>query len=447
MPNRSQVIVVVLAALAVIGVAYHLYWTPEHPAAESSRQDAQPILWTCPMHPQLQRSEKGTCPSCGMPLVKTSSERDSKARSGAPDRAGHVQTDSAIDQIKLRPEDVQRMGITTEAVEERSLSRELEFDGKVELAESHLVKLSSHVAGRIEEMQVNATGQTVTQGNALYSIYSPFLVTAQEEYLLALSNRQKLKPSPYAEVQLNAQDLVEASRKRLSFGGLTEAQIRQIELTGLVKDRISILAPLAGTIITKHVTTGSYVQQGDPVYTVADLSTLWFVAQVPEHEISWIRLGQEVEATVISSPGEVVRGKVTFVDPVVDPQTRTVRVRTEVRNPQGRLKPEMLGRVKARSSPSKPFLTIPSSAVIEASPLPLAYVEKGAGEFAARQIRVGLLTADRAAVLQGLEKGERVVVRGSFFIDSQRQLRRGARVLWESSRELEARKPGQPQAP
>src|SRR4030095_4071222 len=119
-------------------------------------------------------------------------------------------------------------------------------------------------------------------------------------------------------------------------------------LTGLVKDRISILAPLTGTIITKHVTTGSYVQQGDPVYTVADLSTLWFVAQVPEHEISWIRLGQDVEASVISSPGEVVRGKVAFVDPVVDPQTRTVKVRTEIRNPKRRLKPEMLGRIKTR---------------------------------------------------------------------------------------------------
>lgn len=433
----------ILAAVCVTGVAYVVFRDSGRSGVHPAASQGNAAIWTCPMHPQLQRTEKGACPSCGMPLVRASAH----PKPGAADQPMQHEAIPATDRVKLRPEDVHRMGIVTEAAKERSLARELEVHGKVEVAETQLVTLSSHAAGRIEEMQVNATGQTVTQGQVLYSIYSPSLVTAQEEYLLALNHRQGLKASPYAEVQLNAQDLVEASRRRLSLAGLTDDQIRHIELTGQVQERMSIVAPLAGTVITKHVTTGSYVQQGDPIYTVADLATLWFVAQVPEHDIAWVQAGQDVEASVISSPGEVFRGRVTFVEPVVDPQTRTVRVRTEVRNPRHRLKPEMLGRVRIRSTSSKPLLTVPATAVIQASPHPVVYVETAPGEFAARQVQTGLVTTEHTAVLQGLESGEKVVVRGSFFIDSQRQLRRGANVLWESSKELEAREPGRPQAP
>jgi membrane fusion protein, copper/silver efflux system len=442
MSNRPQSVVVVLAVTAVVLFAFYQYWLPKKPSVQSSSIVGSDGLWSCPMHPQLLRSEKGTCPSCGMPLVKVSSIANSTDKERPSSRQ-----DPLTDPITLRPEEMARLAITTQRVEQRLLARELEVDGKIEPDESRLVTIPSRVAGRIEKMYVNVTGQAIAKGEPLYSIYSPSLVAGQEEYLLALSNRRKLQSSPYAEVQENALELVEASRRRLTLAGLTTEQVHQLEQAGNAQDQISFQARLAGTVIKRHVVEGTYVEKGDPIYTLADLSKLWMIARVPEHQISWITLGQRVSATTFSNPGEIFSGQVAFVDPVVDPETRTIRVRTEISNPHLKLKPEMFGRVKIRSTSSKPALTIPGSAVIDASPLPLVYVEKGNGVFVARQVRVGLVTPDYVAILDGLVEGERVVARGNFFIDSQRQLRRGASVLWGSSKEIEAKEPTRPTAP
>jgi membrane fusion protein, copper/silver efflux system len=347
----------------------------------------------------------------------------------------------------LNPADVARLAIATQEAEPRRLVSEFEVDGAVDPDEARLVAVPSRVAGRIEKMFVNVTGQNVNRGEPLYSIYSPSLVVSQEEYLLALNNRQRLQSSPYAQVQENAVQLVEASRKRLDFAGLTEAQIRLLEQTGHTQDEVTFQATMAGTVMKKHVVEGNYVEQGDPIYTLADLSKVWMVARVPEHEISWVTRGQKVRITIVSIPGEIFSGEVTFIDPVVDPETRTVKVRAEIANSHRKLKPGMFGRVKIRSSSLKPFLSIPSSAVIDATPLPLVYVDKGNGLFVARPVRVGQVTTEYIAVLDGLEEGERVVVHGNFFIDSQRQLHRGSGVLWGNSKEIEAKEPTRPQAP
>ncbi len=443
MSNRPQSIIVILAISAVVAFAYYQYRLPHKTSVQSSDRVLSQTLWTCPMHPQLLRSEKGTCPSCGMSLVKVTSGLNSNDK----ERIGPLSLqDSVIDQIILRPEDMARMAIATQPVELRSLEKDFEADGKIEPDETQLAAIATRVAGRIEKMYANVTGQVITKGEPLYSIYSPFLVTGQEEYLLALNSRRKLQPSPYAEAQLNALELVEAARKRLVSAGLTNEQVHELEQTGHVQDQVTFHAATAGTVLKKHVVEGSYVAQGDPIYSLADLSRVWMIARVPEYEISWITLGQNVQATTFSYSGEVFVGKVAFIDPVVDPETRTVRVRTEISNSHHKLKPEMFGRVRIRSS-SKPVLTIPVSAVIDASPLPLVYVEKGNGLFIARQIRVGLRTPDSVAVLDGLREGERVVARGNFLIDSQRQLHRGASVLWGSSKEIEAKESVRPQVP
>jgi len=442
MSKRPQSIVVVLAVTAVVLFACYEYWLPKKPSSPSPSITASEGRWTCPMHPQLLRSEKGTCPSCGMPLVKV----PSSANSTDKERPLSLQN-SGSEQVTLRPEEVARLAITTQRAQQRLLSRELEVDGRIEPDESRLITVPTRVSGRIEKMYVSVTGQAIAKGEPLYSIYSPSLVTGQEEYLLALSNRRKLQPSPYAEVQQNALELVEAARRRLVLSGLTAEQVHQLEQAGTAQDQITFQAGLAGTIIKKHVVEGTYVEQGDPIYTLADLSKVWMIARVPEHDISWISLGQKVSATTFSDPGEIFSGQVAFVDPVVDAETRTIRVRTEISNPHHKLKPEMFGRVKIGSTFSKPALTVPSSAVIDASPLPLVYVEQSDGLFVARPVKVGLETSDYVAILDGLVEGERVVVRGNFLIDSQRQLRKGASALWGSSKEIETKKPTRPTAP
>src|SRR5262249_18863834 len=269
----------------------------------------------------LRRAEKGTCPSCGMPLVQVNPNPIStdKQRSFSLPHA-------AIDQVRLAPEEVARLAITTEKAERRLLGRELEVDGKVDADEERLVAVPSRVAGRIEKMYVAVSGQTIRKGERLYSIYSPSLVAAQEEYLLALSNRQRLQSSPYAQVQESALQLVEAARKRLAFAGFTADQIHQLEQAGRAQDEVTFQATMAGTVLKKHVVQGTYVEQGDPIYTLADLSKVWVLARVPEHEISWIAVGQKVQVTIVSLPEEAFSGEVTFIDPVVDSETRTIRV-------------------------------------------------------------------------------------------------------------------------
>ena len=441
MPNRPQRIVVVMAVTAVVLFAMYQYWPSRRSFGRLSNVNSE-ARWSCPMHPQLQRAEKGTCPSCGMPLVRIAPNDNSIDK-----QQPLSLPDSAIDQIKVAPEEVARLAITTQKAEQRLLVREFEVDGKVDADEERLVAVPSRVAGRIEKMYVGVTGQTIHKGDPLYLIYSPSLVAFQEEYLLALSNRQRLQSSPYAQVQENALQLVEAARKRLAFAGFTAEQVHQLEQAGHTQDEVTFQATMAGTVMKKHVVQGTYVEQGDPIYTLADLSKVWVLARVPEHEISWITVGQKVRITIVSLPAEIFSGAVTFIDPVVDPETRTVRVRTEISNYYHKLKPEMFGRVKIRSVSSKPVLSIPGSALIDASPLPLVYVEKENGFFVARQVTVGQETPEYIAILDGLAEGERVVVRGNFFVDSQRQLHKGSSVLWGSAKEIEGKEPIRPQAP
>ncbi len=439
--SQSQMIVVLVAVLSAIGFGYYLYRSPSE---RLFKQEGSPVRWTCAMHSQVVRYEAGSCPVCGMPLVRASGDLHS-----SPDRtdwrASQQHSPPLVGQVILNPEDVRRLGIDTQAVESRSLVREIEAEGKIEPNETRLFRVAAYVTGRVEQMDVASTGQTVSQGDPLYSIYSPSLVSAQEEYLLALVNRRKVQPSPYAEVQRNAEELAEAGRQRLLLWGLTENQIGKLEQTGQAQQQITFHAPTNGTVLVKHVVEGTYVEQGAPIYTLADLSSVWMIARVPEVDIAWIKLGQPAQATTFSYPGESFSGKVAFIDPVVDPETRTIGVRTEISNVHRKLKPEMFGRLKIRSTPYSATMAVPVSAIISSSPLPVVYVARGNGLFEARPVKTGFQTLEYAAIVSGLENGEQVVVNGNFFIDSQRQIRRGSSVHWEGSKEVEP--PTRPRTP
>jgi Cu(I)/Ag(I) efflux system membrane fusion protein len=282
-----------------------------HAPAAATAASAQ--IWTCSMHPQIRQDHPGRCPICGMDLVP--------AASGAPGAAGVTLSESA-----------QRVAsIEVAAVARRPLEHELRTVGRIDFAEPLLAYLTARVAARIERVYADFTGTAVAQGDHLVDIYSPELVVAQQELLFGGPN-------------------AEAAREKLRLLGVTDKQLADIEAEGTPRSVLTLHAPIGGTVIEKSVREQMYVQVGDPLYTIADLSTVWLFADIYEFELPWVAVGQAVEVTIEGAPGESFGGTVAFVEPVVREATRTVRVRVNLPNPEGRLRPGMFAHATIRAA-------------------------------------------------------------------------------------------------
>jgi Cu(I)/Ag(I) efflux system membrane fusion protein len=256
-------------------------------------------------------------------------------------------------------------------------------------------------------------------------IYSPDLVSAQQEYLLALNTYEKLRSSSLDEPTQNSKSLLEASKARLLLWGITENQIAELEKTKKVKTHLVIYSPASGTVIEKFVREGMYVMEGENLYDIANLNNVWMFADVYESEISGVKIGQEVEVQTQAYPDEIFAGRISFIEPVLNPTTRTAKIRADFPNPQHMLKPEMYVEVKIKSEQSRNCLTIPSSAVINTGHMVMAWVEKEPNVFVPRDVKLGEKLGDYYVVLDGLAEGEMVVSQGGFLIDSEAQLRAG----------------------
>ena len=283
--------------------------------------------WTCSMHPQIRQPGPGQCPICGMDLI--------------PVAAPAVGDSLGPRQLRLSPAAQQLASIQTAPVKRRFAPVETRMVGKIAVDETQVRSITAWVAGRIDRLYVDYTGVRVEEGDHIAYLYSPELLTAQEELIQALRAGERLVDSG-TSVGQTAQAMVAAAREKLRLLGLKEEQIARIERERQASDHLTIYAPTGGVVIEKHLSEGAYVQTGTPIYTIADLSRLWLELRVYESDLSWIHFGQAVEFSAEAYPGEVFSGQISFVDPVLDERTRTVRVRVNVANEQGRLKPGML---------------------------------------------------------------------------------------------------------
>ncbi len=370
-------------------------------------------IWTCSMHPQIQQPKPGKCPLCGMDLIPVSSEEE----------------EVGFNQLKLSENAIKLAEIRTVPVERREIEMVIRMSGKVAFNETNVANITSRIQGRIDKVYVNFTGTEIKKGERMVNLYSPELITAQQELLQSLKSFQ-ISRTP--EFKKSALENVEASRKKLLLWGLTKKQIRNFENPNNIVNHIIIYSPMNGIVVKKDAFEGMYVNTGAKLYTIANLMDLWVQLDAYESDISWIRTGQRVEFETEAYPGKLFKGKVTFIDPVVDPKTRTIKVRVNVKNQNLSLKPDMFVRAKVYAgvgnrSKDKNFippLVIPSSAPLVTGKRAIVYVavpgEKGV--FEGRNIILGSLADEYYIVKSGLNEGENVVVNGAFKIDSDLQI-------------------------
>ncbi len=375
-----------------------------HNASETSEE-----YYTCPMHPSVRSDRPGACPVCGMALVKKTALQEASSDELAQLR-----------HVSLSPTQRVIANVSTEQSRVRRLVREVRSAGIVDFAEPLRATVSARFRGRLETLHVNFTGERVKKGQPLFELYSPDLISAEQDYLLA--HQSVAFSSTDAAMHSGSRQLLNAARDRLKIHfGMTEAQISRLETSGKVSTAVTFYAPLSGTVITKEILEGQYVDEGTPLYEVADLSRVWVYFDMYETEINHVRIGQEIAFSTDAYPGQSFAGNVTFVDPVMNADTRTVRVRIEASNPRNALKPGMfvMGRIRIQLPPA---LTVPSSAVLSMGKREVVWVEMEPNAFVPRTVTVGVRTEHYAQVLKGLSEGETIVVTGGYLIDSESAL-------------------------
>ncbi len=435
--------------------------TPAPSSSQASNPKPKASLWTCSMHPQIKMPKPGKCPLCGMNLIPLESSGD--------DEGGERE-------ISVSPYAAKLMELETYTVDRRFVSAEVRMVGTVDYDETRVSTISAWFPGRIDQLFVDYTGVPVNKGDHLAKLYSPELLTAQEELIQAIQTLEKLKNSDSTYLLETAQKTIVASREKLRLWGFTAEQIAAIEKRGTPSDHMTIYSTGSGIVIHKNAQEGMYVKTGTRIYTIADLTTVWVQLDAYESDLDALRYGGQIEFTTEAYPGETFEGTISFIDPVVSPATRTAKVRVIVKNPTLKLKPGMFVRAIARpivaanghvmnpnlagkwigpmhpevvrnepgdcpvcgmplvtaeslgyvadSEENAPLL-IPVSAALKTGKRAIVYVQIPNDEkptYEGREILLGQRLGNFYVVKRGLEAGERVVSHGAFKLDAELQI-------------------------
>ncbi len=389
-------------------------------------QPGRPQFYTCSMHPQVRTTNpKDKCPICGMDLIPVPTDEDS-------DEAGPANA------LRLSRRAAAMMGVQVLPVRRGQAERAVRLFGRLFEDERRLKTIAAWAPGRLERLHIEFTGQPVTSGAPMAELYSPMLIAAQEELLQAGEAESALRDAGGLAARSARAGLI-AARDKLRLLGMPPDFIDEVETTGEIRDRIVVPAPLDGIVTARLVSQGDYVETGQPLFRITDLSSLWVQLNVFESDLMWLRLGQNATFTTPSYPGETFEGTVSFIEPTLDDQTRSVRVRIDLPNPDGRLRPGMFARgivhasldtsgtpVPPGEAPVEQPLLIPESAPLITGRRAVVYVQDAAADrptFEPRDVELGPRAGDQFVVLSGLAEGDLVVVHGAFRIDSELQIR------------------------
>ena len=460
--KRGVLALVLVGAGFLLGYAAFGQRAHEHMTMETQAPPTETTLWYCSMDPQIIREEPGDCPICGMDLIPMPKDLAVGAASG---------------ELVVSEAAVALMDIQTTSVERKFVAKEVRMVGKVAYDETRIKSIAAWVPGRIDRLYVDFTGTSVTKGDHLVYLYSPELVSAQAELLRTLQSTQSASEGTSEFLRTSNESTLAAAREKLRLLGLSTGQIEAIEASGQPLTHLTINAPIGGIVIEKKATEGMYVTTGTPIYTVADLSQVWVLLDAYESDLPWIRYGQPVTFSAEAYPGEVFDGWISFEEPILNDKTRTVKVRVNVSNPDGRLKPgmfvhaavtsqiaqtgkvmdpnmagkwvcpmhpsvvkdhpgtcdicgmdlvttESLGYTTAKAS-GPPPLVIPATAPLITGKRAVVYVKVSDTEeptFEGREVVLGPRAGDYYVVTSGLTEGETVVTNGNFKIDSALQI-------------------------
>ncbi len=404
-----------LLALLLVGAAaaFTLYaWRPDLFRPGATRPGPAPAtapsgIYYCPMHPQQRSDKPGNCPICGMKMVK----QESGAASSSSD-------------VFLAPRRQQMIGVRSEPAAFRSLAREIRTVGRVAQDETRISHIHTKVAGFIEHVYVDYVGRQVRRGEPLFTIYSPELVATEEEYLLALKSARAMKDSQFPWIARGSANLLEAAGKRLRLWDVSEDQIAQLEKSGQPIREITIHSPVSGVVTERAAYHhGRYVTPETDLYTIVDLTSVWVIGEVFEADLPLIRVGQMVEVEFPFATSDRVRsGRIVFVAPSLNAQSRTGQVRLEFANPDLSLKPDMFVDFTARVALGT-RLAVPEDAVLDTGSEQYVFVDQGEGYFQPRRVRPGAAAGGWREIQAGLRAGERVVTTANFLLDSESRLK------------------------
>jgi len=437
--------------LGYLGPGFHgTGMTEERPSPHEAHDESS--LWTCGMHPFVITEEPGDCPICGMKLIpkrETSEpEQEKQERTVAYWRAPMdpseiynkpgksamgmdlvpVYDDEIVGgvEIKVDPVTRQNMGVRTALVEKGPLVHTIRTYGHVTHDETRMSEISPKYSGWIDTLYVDFTGQQVEKDQPLFSIYSPELLTAQEEYLSAYRNKMR-NPGK------SANSVLRSARTRLTYFDVPAKEIHSIESTGISKKALTIRSPFKGIVMQKSAVEGGYVKAGTTIYKISDLSRVWVEAHIFEYELPMVSVGQEAQMMLPYHPGKIYNGTVVFISPYLQQKTRDVVIRLEFENPHMELKPEMYTDVLVKTTVKDEGVIIPSEAVIRSGERNIVFVPRKRGKFTPREIMLGVpLDEGKVEVLRGVAPGESVVTSGQFLMDSESKLKEAVQKMMEA---------------
>ena len=457
--KRGHPFLVLLLLAVAVGEAVYIFRAPLiarfKPAATSPAPAERRVLyWQDPMHPQYTSDKPGKAPDCGMDLVPVYADQQAKPAPQAErkvlywtdamnpgskyDKPGKapdgmdlvpVYEESPVPQqeapkgaLRITPEKQQLIGVQYGVVEARVVSKTIRAVAQLTYDETRITKVHSRIAGWIERVYVDFTGQLVKAGQPLLTVYSPDLVATQDEYLLALRARDNLGDSHFRDVADGANSLLEAARKRLELWDISDQQIAEVEKTRKPVTALTLYSPVSGFVTARNSYGKQRITPETELYAIADLSTVWAIADFYEYEARDVQLGQEVALAVSAFPGRSFRGKVTYIYPQLDNSTRTLRARVELPNPDFILKPDMYATAELKIDYGR-RLCIPQEAVLDSGTEQVVFVALEGGYFESRKVQLGDRVDNQVIVLSGLKAGEKIVTSGNFLIDSESTLK------------------------
>jgi RND family efflux transporter MFP subunit len=400
-------LVVLVAGIAFLGGLGYERWRGKPAAPESAERKV--LYWVDPMHPWYKSDKPGIAPDCGMTLVPM------HAGDQLPNRA-------AADAVQVSPEKQQLIGVEYGTAEYEAAADTIHAAARVTLDETKIVKVQTRLEGWIGRVFADFTGKYVKKGDALATVYSPDALATEEEYLLALRAQRTMHDEAMPAMAAGNDNLVAAARKRLELWDISGQQIDEVGRTGKPIENMTVYAPAAGYISERNAFPNQHVTPDTVLYTLADLSTVWVVADVFEYEAAGVRVGQAATLTLDYLPGRTFHGTVSYILPGVDPAARTLKARIAFDNPGEQLKPDQYGQVEIHTGGARRLMA-PESAVLDSGDRQVVYVDLGNGNLEPRPVRAGQHVGGRVEILDGLKAGERIVTSGNFLLDSESQLK------------------------